>query len=100
MVVACPIPGRVRAQRARSGRDDQTLARYWTVLKERVWIVVACTVLVFAAAVAYVELAPKTYQAQSEMLVQAAGSGDPVLSALPVLHQSGDPTRMSSPPRA
>jgi capsular exopolysaccharide synthesis family protein len=80
-------------QRTRSGGDDQTLARYWTVLRERVWIVLACTVLVFAAAVAYVELAPKTYQAQSEMLVQAAGTGDPVLSALPVLHQSGDPTQ-------
>ncbi len=79
-------------QRARSGSDDQTLARYLGVLRERIWIIVACTAIVFAASVAYVALAPRTYQAQAEMLVQASGTGDPVLAALPVLHQTGDPT--------
>jgi capsular exopolysaccharide synthesis family protein len=79
-------------QRSRSSSDDQSLMRYWSVLRERVWVIVVCTVLVFAAAVAYVELAPKTYTAQAEMEVQAASSSDAVLSALPVLHQTGDPT--------
>ena len=75
-----------------SGSEDQSLARYWRVLRERVWVIVACTVLVFLAAVVYVKVAPRTYQAQAEMEVQAAGAGDAVLSALPVLHQTGDPT--------
>lgn len=77
---------------SRANNDEQPLARYWNVLRERIWVIVACTVLVFLAAVVYVELAPRTYQAQAEMEVQAAGSGDAVLSALPVLHQTGDPT--------
>lgn len=78
--------------RPRLSSDDQTLARYWAVLRERVWVIVACTVVVFLASVVYVEAAPRTYQAQAEMEVQAAGSGDAVLAALPVLHQTGDPT--------
>jgi len=79
-------------QRARRGGDEQTLARYWTVLRERVWVIVACTVLVFLAAVVYVKVAPRTYTAEAQLEVQAAGSGDAVLSALPVLHQTGAPT--------
>ena len=79
-------------QRARSGGEDQTLARYWTVLRERVWVILACTLLVFLASVVYVKAAPRTYQAQAQLEVQAAGSGDAVLSALPVLHQTGAPT--------
>ncbi len=79
-------------QRGRSGGEEQTLARYWTVLRERVWVIVACTLLVFLAAVVYVKVAPRTYQAQAQLEVQAAGTGDAVLSALPVLHQTGDPT--------
>jgi capsular exopolysaccharide synthesis family protein len=79
-------------QRTRSGSDDQTLARYWLVLRERAWIVIGCTLLVVAAAGVYVGVAPRTYQAQAELQVQPVGNGDPVLSALPVLHQTGDPT--------
>lgn len=74
------------------GGDDQGLVRYWRVLRERAWVVVACTVLVVAATGAYVATAPRTYQAQSQMLVQAAASSDSTLTALPVLHQTGDPT--------
>jgi capsular exopolysaccharide synthesis family protein len=79
-------------QGLRSASDDQSLVRYWIVLRERVWVIAACTVLVFLAAVAYVEVAPRTYQAEAEMEVQAAASGDTALSALPILHQTGDPT--------
>jgi uncharacterized protein involved in exopolysaccharide biosynthesis len=82
-------PGR---QGSRQSSEDQSLVRYWMVLRERVWVIVICTVLAFAAAVIYVKTASKTYQAQSEMLVQAAASGDATLGALPVLHQTGDPT--------
>ena len=80
-------------RRVQQGGDDQSLLRYWLVLRERVWVIVICTVLVVGAAVAYVAVAPRTYQAQSEMQVQAAAAGDSALSALPVLHQSGNPTQ-------
>ena len=33
------------------------------ILRERVWVIVACTILAFVAAVAYVAVAPKKYQA-------------------------------------
>jgi capsular exopolysaccharide synthesis family protein len=79
-------------QGLRSTSEDQSLIRYWLVLRERIWVIVACTALVFAAAVAYVEVAPRTYQAEAEMEVQAAAAGDTALSALPILHQTGDPT--------
>ena len=85
--------GEPRRQRARPGGEDQSLVRYWSVLRERVWVIVLCTVLVTGAAVAYVKLAPKTYQAQAMMEVQAASANDAVLSALPVLHSTGDPTQ-------
>jgi capsular exopolysaccharide synthesis family protein len=77
---------------SRSSGEDHSLIRYWTVVRERVWLIAACTALVFLASVAYVALAPRTYTAQAEVEVQAAASGDAVLSALPVLHQTGDPT--------
>lgn len=77
---------------SRSSSDDQSLVRYWMVLRERAWVIAVCAVLVLAVAALYVATAPRTYQAQAEMEVQAASSGDPVLSTLPVLHQSGDTT--------
>ena len=77
---------------SRQSSEDQSLVRYWMVLRERVWVIVICTVLAFAAAVVYVKTASKTYQAQAEMVVQAAPSADATLGALPVLHQSGNPT--------
>ena len=80
-------------RRGSSSSENQSLVRYWSVLRERLWLIVACTVLVFLAAVVYVKTAPKTYQAQASMEVQAASSNSAVLSALPVLHQSGDPTQ-------
>lgn len=78
-------------QGARSSSDDQSLVRYWMVLRERVWIIVACTILGLAGAAVYVETAAKTYQATAEMLVQAAPSSTGALATLPVLHQTGDP---------
>ncbi|MGA2013769.1 MAG: Wzz/FepE/Etk N-terminal domain-containing protein [Solirubrobacteraceae bacterium] len=88
-----PIPssGGGRQRLRRSG-EDQSLVRYWNVLRERIWVIVACTVLVFVAAVAYVALAPRTYQATAQMQVQAASPNNAVLSTLPILQQSGDPT--------
>jgi tyrosine-protein kinase len=76
----------------RSGADGESLVRYYRVLRERLWLIVACTAVVLAGAVVYVVLSPKTYTAQAKLGISAASPGDPVLDALPVLRQSGDPT--------
>lgn len=80
----------------RSGSEDQSLVRYWLVIRERIWVIVACTVIVLTTAIAYVALAPRTYTAQAELQLQpaaTAATADPVLSALPVLHATGDPVQ-------
>lgn len=79
-------------QGPRHSSDDQSLVRYWMILRERVWIIAACTILGLLGAIVYVQTATKTYQATAEMLVQAAPSSTGALSTLPVLHQTGDPT--------
>jgi capsular exopolysaccharide synthesis family protein len=79
-------------ERGRGKSDEQSLVRYYRILRERWWVVVACTVLAVVAAFVYVNVASKTYQAQAEMEVQAASPTDTVLSNLPVLRQTGDPT--------
>ena len=81
-----------KSRSARGSSEEQSLLRYWRILRERVWVVILCTVLAVAAAAGYVKVAPKTYQAQAELEVQAASSGSTVLTALPILHQTGDPT--------
>ena len=66
--------------------------RYYRVIRQHWWIVAVCTILALAAAVVYVEIAPRKYQAEALLEVQPSAPGDPVLSQLPVQHQSGDPT--------
>jgi Mrp family chromosome partitioning ATPase len=68
------------------------LLRYYRILRARVWLIIACTLLGGAAAAAYVKLAPRLYQAQAVMEVQPSSPNDSVLSTLPVLHQTGNPT--------
>ena len=80
------------ARRASRSDEDQSLLRYWRILRERVWVIVACTVLALVAAFVYVGVSPKTYTAQATLEVQAASSSDTTLAGLPVLHQTGDPT--------
>jgi succinoglycan biosynthesis transport protein ExoP len=78
--------------RSRSGSEEQSLVRYYQTLRERRWLIVACTVLALVAAGVYVKVATRTYQATAEMEVQAASPDEAVLSTLPVLRQTGDPT--------
>lgn len=75
-----------------AGAGGQSLIRYYMILRERVWLIVACTLLVLAGSVVYVVTAPKEYQATADLLVQASNPNDAVLSTLPILHQTGDPT--------
>ncbi len=77
---------------SRGAAQEQSLVRYYRVLRERFWLVLLCAVLGLAGAAIYVKAAPRTYQATAEMTVQAAAPTTGVLSSLPVLHQTGDPT--------
>ncbi len=86
-------PARYGYPGSRGGAGGESLVRYLGVLRERWWLIALCTAAVLAAAAVYVKLAPRTYQAQAELLVQPSSPSDPVLSTLPVLHQSGDPTQ-------
>ena len=52
-----------------------------------------CTLVTVIAAAVYVALAPRTYTAEAELLVNAAPPVNTILFDLPVLHQSGDPTQ-------
>jgi capsular exopolysaccharide synthesis family protein len=78
---------------SRTSSEDQSLLRYYRILRGRIWLILACTVLAVAAAAVYVEVAPKTYQAQAELVAQPANPADTALAELPVLRQSGDPTQ-------
>lgn len=69
------------------------LARYLQTLRSHVKLIVACTVVTLAAAVVYVKVAPRSYTATAQVLVNPANSADTVLFSLPVLHSSGDPTQ-------
>jgi non-specific protein-tyrosine kinase len=80
-------------ERGRTSSEEQSLVRYYRILRERWWVVLVCTVLALVAAFVYVKAAPKTYQAQAEMSVTAISAQSGVLETLPgVLKQSGDPT--------
>jgi capsular exopolysaccharide synthesis family protein len=68
------------------------MLRYYRILVARIWLIVGCTILGGAAAVVYVKVAPKRYQAQAVLQVQPSSPNDAVLSTLPVLHQTGNPT--------
>jgi capsular exopolysaccharide synthesis family protein len=71
----------------------QAFRRYFRTIIDHVWLVAACVVVTLAVAVAYVTLAPRKYQAQSQLLVSPVNSSDTALVGLPVLHATGDPTQ-------
>jgi Mrp family chromosome partitioning ATPase len=74
---------------ARVGLQSPAFKRYYTVLVEQFRIVIACVLIVLAATVAYVKLAPRKYTATGQMLVDPVTSQDTTLFSLPVLHSSG-----------
>ena len=73
--------------------QGDSLLHYLQVLRERALLIIACTLLVIGAAIAYVQVAPKTYTATAQIEVNAASDSNSVLAGLPVLHQSGDSTQ-------
>ncbi|HEX4010839.1 MAG TPA: Wzz/FepE/Etk N-terminal domain-containing protein [Solirubrobacteraceae bacterium] len=76
-----------------SSRGPSALARYYQTVRSHLKLIAACVAVTLLAAIAYVELAPKTYTATAQVLVNPASTDDTVLFSLPVLHTSGDPTQ-------
>jgi capsular exopolysaccharide synthesis family protein len=72
--------------------DGQAFIRYYRVLREHLWLVILCTVLCVGAAVVYVKLAPRRYQATAELVVTPVSSNNTVLAQLPIQQSSGDIT--------
>jgi succinoglycan biosynthesis transport protein ExoP len=91
--VAGPDLNARSAEWLRPRLEQQGLQRYVNTIRERKLLIVAVTVLTTLAAVAYVLLAPKVYEARSELLVTPVPSDDPALSGLPIIRSSSDPTR-------
>ncbi|HLI59611.1 MAG TPA: Wzz/FepE/Etk N-terminal domain-containing protein [Solirubrobacteraceae bacterium] len=82
---------------APSGGDSSPagLARYLATLRAHLRLIILCVIVTFAASVAYVKLAPKSYTATAQLLVQPLPAQDSVLETVPgnlLLHASGDPT--------
>ena len=71
--------------------EQEGLRRYVATIRERLWLIVAITALTTLAAIAYVQTATKTYEAQANLQVQ--GTIDPDLQSLGLIAQSSDPTR-------
>ncbi len=64
--------------------------RYYLTIRHHIGLIVACTALTLLAAIAYVEVAPKSYTATAQLLINPASQQNPNLFDLPVLHSSGD----------
>jgi non-specific protein-tyrosine kinase len=73
--------------------EQQGIGRYVETLRERLWIVVTCTVVTVAVAIAYVATATKQYEAESDLLVIPQSQDAVPLVALPLIQESSDPTR-------
>ena len=73
--------------------EQEGLQRYVNTIRERIKLILAITALATLASIAYLALAPKVYEARSELLVTPVPSDDPALSGLPIIRGSSDPTR-------
>ena len=73
--------------------EEEGLRRYVETIRERFWLVVVAVLITTGASVLYVLTAPKTYEASADMLVTPVSSEDPVLTPLPLIRESVDPTR-------
>ena len=73
--------------------DEQVgLVRYAQILRERIGLVVLAVVVTLGAAVLYLAITPKTYQASADLLVTPV-TGEELPTGLPLVRESSDPTR-------
>jgi receptor protein-tyrosine kinase len=68
------------------------LARYIVTLRERIGLVVACLAITLGAAILYLSVTDKTYEAEADLLVTPVASEDQ-LPGLGLIPESPDPTR-------
>jgi non-specific protein-tyrosine kinase len=73
--------------------EAQGIGRYVETLRDRLWIVIACTVISTVVAIAYVATATKQYEAEADLLVIPISNPSTALLGLPVITESSDPTR-------
>jgi capsular exopolysaccharide synthesis family protein len=73
--------------------EEEGLRRYVETIRERMWLVVVAVLVTTGASVAYVLTAPKTYEAEAQMLVTSVATDDAALRSLPLIFESSDPTR-------
>jgi Mrp family chromosome partitioning ATPase len=73
--------------------EQQGFGRYVETLRERLWIVVTCTVVAVVIAIAYVTTATKQYEAEADLLVIPVSQNAAPLVGLPLIQDSSDPTR-------
>lgn len=76
----------------RSSGEVSGVKRYYRTLRQHIGVIAACTAVTLIAAIAYVEVAPHSYTAESELLINPASQQNTLFFSLPVLHASGDPT--------
>jgi capsular exopolysaccharide synthesis family protein len=69
------------------------LERYVRVLRERIWVIVACVVVCVGATVIYLSTTEKVYEAEADLLVNPVGGDSEALAGLPLVRESNDPTR-------
>lgn len=67
------------------------LGHYIQVIRERKWLIIGCMVVATVAAGVYAKLAPRTYQAESQLLITPV-NGETSLIGLSLLTNTSNPT--------
>jgi capsular exopolysaccharide synthesis family protein len=74
-------------------KEEEGLRRYVETIRERIGLVLLAVVITTAFSIAYVVTAPKSYEAEADVLVTPIGSDNNTLQGLGLLFQTSDPTR-------
>jgi non-specific protein-tyrosine kinase len=73
--------------------EEAPLQKYLQTLRERFVLILGVLVITVTAALLYLAVADKVYEAEAEVLVSPVGNDDPVTQGLPLIRESNDPTR-------
>ena len=73
--------------------EQHGLQRYIVTLRERWWVIALCVLAALAAAIGYLAVAEKVYEAQADMLVTPVARDDETTVGLGLIRDSNDPTR-------
>jgi len=72
--------------------ETSSLERYLQVIRQRLWLIIACVVVCTGVAVAFVALSKPVYEAQADLLISPVSDADEYVG-LQIIRQSSDPTR-------